>query len=287
MFSMKAVLAKIIYTHYSATAIPVLTLRMVFALPFYLIILFRERLKNSKNLRDIQKSDFWKLLLFGLLGYYLASYFDFVGLQYIKAGLERIILFCYPTIVILFSWIFLKRKPTKKQVMAILMTYIGVLICFWNELHTVHEGQQIILGGVLILLSAIFYAGYLVGSDYLIPKFGSVLFTSYAMLVACFAIITHFLVTNGVHIFHYEWQVYILCLIMAIFSTVLPSYFISASIRELNANNFGVVASLGPVSTIILAYFFLGEVLTPIQIIGSLIVIIGIFIITRGKKKKK
>ncbi len=283
---MKAVLAKIIYINFSATAIPVLTLRMVFAMPFYVIILIREKSKRQKDLRKIEKSDYLRLFLFGLLGYYLASYFDFVGLQYIKAGLERIILFCYPTIVILFSWIFLKRKPTKQQVFAILMTYVGVMICFWNELNTVHEGQQIILGGVLILLSAIFYAGYLVGSDYLIPKFGSVLYTSYAMLIACLAIIIHFLVTHGFHIFHYEWQVYILCLVMAIFSTVLPSYFISASIRELNANNFGVVASLGPVSTIILAYFFLGEVLTPIQILGSCVVIIGIFIITRRKKKQ-
>lgn len=283
MFSLKAVLAKLIYAE-GISAMPVLTLRMVFALPFYLLILAIDQRRSIRILK-VSREDIVRMLVFGLLGYYLASYFDFAGLQYIKAGLERVILFSYPTIVILFSWIFLKIRPNRNQIIAIFITYLGVITCFSGEFLNTDSGPAIIKGGTLIIMSAICYAGYLVGSEYLIPKFGIITFTSIAMIIASFAVIIHYIILYPIDIFTYSSRVYILSIIMALFSTVLPSYLISASIKEIGANTFGIIASSGPVSTIILAYIFLGEVFGIIQILGSLIVIAGIIWISRSKSK--
>ena len=126
LFSAKAIMVKLAY-QYNVSSLHLLLFRMLFSLPFYLIILYFHKPKSTTN---IKKQDYLWLLFFGFIGYYLASYFDFLGLQYIKAGLERIILFVYPTLVLLISRIFLKERISPKQIIAILITYFGVIITF-------------------------------------------------------------------------------------------------------------------------------------------------------------
>ncbi|GAA3511377.1 DMT family transporter [Aquimarina addita] len=281
LFSAKAVMVKMAYT-YNISSEHLLLFRMSFSLPFYVLISFFN--KPSKP-ASIKKTDYLWIIFFGFIGYYLASYFDFLGLQYIKAGLERIILFVYPTLVLIISRIFLKKIITKKQLIAILITYIGVVITFWGELQV--NVPNVELGILLIFLSALTYATYLVGSGWLIPKFGVVTFTSYAMIVSCLCIIIQYIVFDRASLIGYPIEVYILGAIMAIFSTIIPSYLVSAAIARLGASNFSIIASLGPISTILLAYFILNESFSTIQVLGTMIVLVGVFSVTIQKNKNK
>ena len=179
LFSSKAVLVKLLYKH-DVPMITALFLRMFFSFPFYVFILISSSKKNTKS--KISTKNFIWILFFGFVGYYLASLFDFIGLTYIKASLERVILLVYPTIVLLFNFLFLKEKISKQQLVATLVTYIGIAIAFGAEVSV--SGSNVVLGGFFVLLSAITYASYLVGSGWLIPKIGVVRFTSYVMLVS-------------------------------------------------------------------------------------------------------
>ncbi len=278
LFSAKAVLVKIAY-RYDISAEHLLLFRMGFALPFYVVIAIVNTTKVKSKAKQL---DYLWIVFFGFIGYYLASYFDFLGLQYITAGLERIILFVYPTLVLILSRIFLKKTITKPQVIAIVLTYVGVIITFWGAVQ--FTSSDIIIGTVLIFLSALTYASYLVGSGWLIPKFGVVTFTSYAMIVSSLGIIIQYLITDRGTLTSYPVIIYVLGLAMAIFATIVPSYLVSAAIARLGASNFAIIASLGPISTIVLAYFFLDEHLSVLQLLGTFIVIIGVFQIAKTKK---
>lgn len=277
LFSAKAVLVKLAYT-YKVDHLTLLLFRMVFALPFYLIIAF---LKKPLHSKEIKYKDYLWVVFFGFIGYYLASLFDFMGLQHIKAGLERIILFIYPTMVVVLSWLIFKKSISRIQIIAIIVTYLGVILTFWNE-EPMKDGS-VILGGTLIFLSALTYASYLVGSGWLIPKFGVMQFTSYAMIVSTVCIVLHYSTVKGLQLSTYPKEVYYLGIAMAIFSTLIPSFLVSAAIKRLGASTFSLFGSLGPVSTIILAFFFLDERITLLQIIGMLIVIGGVTLVSRQK----
>jgi len=282
LFSSKAVMVKLAY-NYKVDAISILLLRMLFSFPFYVIIAYIYGKKHSEY--KATKKEYYWIIFFGFVGYYLASYFDFVGLTYIKASLERIILFIYPTIVILLNKFFLKQPITKIQAGAIALTYLGIVIAFWDEVTI--SGKDTYLGGFFILLSAITYASYLVGSGWLIPKFGVVKFTAYAMLVSCVCVFLHYGVIREVNLFSFTWEVYLLGFLIAVFATVIPSFLVSASIKMISSSNFAIVAGIGPISTIILAAIFLNEKLTLLQLFGALIVIIGILFVSIKKSKAK
>ena len=276
LFSSKAILVKVIY-QFEIPTVHILLLRMLFALPFYVFILYFNKQKSDKSL---QKKHYAMLLPFGVMGYYVASFFDFYGLKYLSASLERIILFVYPTLVVIISAVFLNTKISKQLILAIAITYLGVILTFSSELTLDHH-DKIYLGAGLIFISALPYAIYLVGSSWLIPKFGTVKFTSLAMIVACAAVISHYTLTDRTNIIHHPKEVYIYCLVMAIFCTVLPSYLVSFAIKKLGASRFSIIGSIGPVFTISLAMIFLGESITIIQMIGVAIVIIGVKIVTK------
>jgi len=261
-----------------------LLLRMVFSLPFYVFFAFY---RNSEKSIATHK-DYGLLILFGFLGYYLASYFDFKGLIYVKASLERLILFTYPTFVILYSYYFLNIRINRNQLWAILITYVGILIVFVPE---VDIGDQIatIKGTGLILLSALTYGAYIFGSGWLIPKFGARRFTSYVMIISSALIIVQFLVESKmqINVLALPKGIYILGFLIAIVSTVIPSFLISFAIKELGANQFSIYGSVGPISTISLAFVFLGERMTGWQVFGGLVVIAGVLAAEYYRKQVK
>jgi len=277
LFSAKAIMVKLAY-EYEIDSVSLLLLRMLFSLPIYVLIAVFVKPEKAKTLR---KTDYFWLIFFGFVGYYLASFFDFLGLQYIKAGLERIVLFIYPTLVLLISRVFLKTKITKTQIAAIGITYFGVVTAFVGELNL--SGTHLYLGVSLIFLSALTYAMYLVGSGWLIPKFGVLCFTSYAMIVSTVCVLVHYFSTREIDLLSYPKQVYFLGLLMAVLSTVIPSFLVSKSIKIIGSSNFSIIASIGPISTIVLAYVFLGENLNVYQVIGTAIVIVGIYLVSRSK----
>lgn len=278
MFSAKAIMVKLGY-RYDVDALTLLLLRMIFALPFYLFIAIRETKKV--NTYQLTRKDILSVFGLGFVGYYVASYFDFYGLQFISASLERLVLFIYPTLVIIISSLALKKKATKVQIYAILITYLGVFAAFADDLSL--ESERLWTGVISILFSAFTYAVYLVGSGTLIPKLGSVRFTAYAMTASCLMVIIHYSMTNTYEVFNQPWEVYALGFAMAMVSTVIPSFLISEAINRLGASNFAIYGSLGPISTIILAIIFLGEQIDIYQILGTIIVIIGVSIINLKK----
>lgn len=279
MFSAKAIMVKLGY-RFDVDPLTLLLLRMFFALPFYLVIGYRETKKTTYHLKT--KDVAW-LIGLGFVGYYLASYFDFYGLQFIDASLERLILFVYPTLVILISITFLGKPVLRIQIFAILITYFGILVTFAHNITLQRENLWWGVGS--IFLSALTYAIYLVGSGELIPRLGAVRFTSYAMTVSCLMVSVHYLLMNTFEVWHQPWQVYALGFAMATFSTVIPSFLISEAIKRLGSSNFAIYGSIGPISTIVLAVIFLGETLDIYQIAGTMIVIIGVSTINIKKTK--
>ncbi|MEM6723613.1 MAG: DMT family transporter [Bacteroidota bacterium] len=280
LFSSKAVFVKYAYTNYTVKPLDLLGFRMAFSLPAYLVILWRSKVVQPAL---VKRKDWIYLILLGCLGYYVASYFDFLGLQYVKASIERIILFIYPTFVLLINRWFLKIPITPRQIIAILLTYLGVLVTFWVDLDL--EGQQILVGGALIMVSAVTYAVYLVGSGWYIPKFGTQKFTALTMTAAASAVFLHFLLENGFQLPYYPAGVYMIGIMIAVFATVLPSFLISEAIKRIGSSQFSIIAGLGPFSTILLATIFLGESLTILQILGTVLVIVGIIFSTEKMKK--
>ena len=159
-----------------------------------------------------------------------------------------------------------------------------MVITFWNELDI--SGNGVLWGGFLVLLSAITYASYLVGSGWLIPKFGMLRFTCYAMIVSTFCIMIHYLIAGNWQLLEYPLPVYLYGIAMAILATLVPSFLVSASIERLGASNFSILGSLGPVSTILLAFVFLNERLTYGQLLGMMVVIFGVTYLSIQQKKK-
>ncbi len=278
MFSAKAIMVKLGY-RYDTDTVTLLLLRMIFALPFYLFVAIKETKRDSTY--KLTWKDFGFIVGLGFIGYYLASFFDFYGLQFISASLERLILFVYPTFVIIITVVFLGKRASRIQIYAILVTYIGVLIAFADDLN--FESDHLWLGVFSIFMSALTYAFYLVGSGVMIPKLGAVRFTAYAMTVSCIMVIFHYLITNSFEVLHQPWQVYALGFGMATISTVIPSFLISEAIKRLGAANFAIYGSIGPISTILLAIIFLGERIDIYQVIGTVVVIIGVSIINLKK----
>lgn len=277
LFSAKAVMVKLAY-RYDIDVISLLLLRMLFALPIYIGIAL---IKKPKDKSMMASSVYLWIVGLGVVGYYLASLFDFMGLQYIKASLERVILFIYPTIVVLISWLFLKSKISKRQIIAILLTYTGIIVAFSLELKI--EGEGVWIGAGLIVLSAVTYASYIAGSGWLIPKIGATVFTSYAMIVSCICVLIHYALTGNFDLYNYPAEIYWLGFAMAVLSTVIPSYLVSWSIKIIGAPSFAIVASLGPISTILLASYFLGEQMHWMQWVGTVLVLIGVFYVSRNE----
>lgn len=280
-FSTKAIFVKLAYRDTSVDAVSLLALRMLFSLPFFLISASAASSKET-NVRFTGK-EWLAVALIGCLGYYISSLLDFLGLQYVSAGIERLILFIYPTLVLLFSALLFRQKIKPVQAWAVAITYLGLVLAFKGEYEFhVTNSSHFVLGASLIFACAITYALYLVGSGRLIPRVGAGKFNSYAMTFACLGVLTHFLVVSDRSLLGFEWLVYAYSLAMAVLSTVIPSYLVSEGIKRIGGNNAAIVGSVGPVSTIILAYYFLGEPILPLQIAGTLLILFGVLLI--GKK---
>lgn len=283
LFSTKAVLIKLCYREPGVEATGLLFWRMVMAAPFYILIwLWIERKKPEGRAKP---SDWPGLIVLGLLGYYLSSYLDFKGLEYVTAGMERVILFVYPTMVVLISAVVLKRKVHKVQWVALAISYLGVGLAF-GEAVGQGQGKNPWLGGALVFTSGFTYACYLIGSGQWLPRLGTWRFTSIAMLISSTAVICHQLIQHGGAPI-YSHHVMTLALLMAIFSTVVPSLLISEGIRILGSSNAAIIGGVGPISTIVLATLFLGEPFTELQVIGTVLVIFGVTLIALRAQAQK
>lgn len=277
-FSTKAIFVKLAYRETNIDPVTLLTLRMIFSLPFFIVSAWWSSSK-SDNVRFTAKQWF-AVAAIGCLGYYVSSLLDFLGLQYVTAGIERLILFIYPTLVLLMSALIFKVKIRRVQWIALFITYAGLVTAFWGEVR-VDEHINFYKGAILIFICAITYAMYIVGSGQLIPHVGAAKFNSYAMSFAAFAVVLHFILSNDNSLLNLDKQIYIYSFSMAIIGTVIPSYLVADGIRRVGSDNAAIVGSIGPVSTIIQAYYFLHEPIHIFQLAGTALILIGILIISK------
>lgn len=275
-FSAKAILVKLAYADH-VDAITLLAVRMAFAVPFFLAVALWTT-NSNKHQPVLTRRDWFAVVALGLTGYYLASYLDFLGLQSISAGLERLILFLYPTmVVVLTAWLY--RQPVKpRERFALILSYAGIALVFVHDVGLCENG--LLTGVLLVFGSALAYAIYLIGANHTIARIGARRFTAYAMTVASTASIVQFAVTHPLHGLILSQRVYYLGLAMAIFSTVLPAFLLSAAMRRIGAGKTALIGAIGPVSTIYLAWEFLGEAVSLTQITGSVLVLAGVLAIS-------
>jgi drug/metabolite transporter (DMT)-like permease len=283
-FSTKAIFVKLAYRDTEVDAISLLALRMIFSLPFFLISAYATSSKES-NVKFTPRQWF-SVALIGCLGYYISSLLDFLGLQYVTAAIERLILFVYPTLVLLMSSLFFKERIRPIQWTALVITYAGLLIAFISEIDfSSSHNKDFMLGSLLILLCAFTYAAYIVGSGRLIPLVGATKFNSYAMSFASAGVLLHFFFTSDNSLLHYKPTVYVYSVAMALISTVIPSYMVVQGIKRIGSDNAAIVGSIGPVSTLLMAYFFLNENISVFQIIGTAMILAGVLLISGQKQK--
>lgn len=270
-FSAKTILVKLAYVQ-AVDAVTLLALRMAFSVPFFLVVAFRHR--GSVGQPAMTGRDYWVVGVLGLLGYYLSSLLDFTGLQYISAGLERLILFLYPTLVLAMSALWLKKPFGFRELTAVLLSYSGIALVFVGEWDG--AGDKLWLGAAYVFAGTVSYALYLLGAGQAIARLGAMRFTAYATLVACAASILQFVLTHPPQALLLPMPVYQLSLAMAIVSTVLPVFMLSAAIRRIGSGHASLVGTIGPVSTLLMAAVFLGEPMTLLQVGGATLVLMGV-----------
>jgi drug/metabolite transporter (DMT)-like permease len=275
-FSFKAILVKAAY-RYGVDAETLLCLRMAYALPLLLLMAFALERREPMTLT---RGNWLELSLLGFLGYYLASYLDFLGLQHISAALERIVIFIYPTLVVMLSALFLGKPLSSRTLLLLAASYVGVALAVTPEFR--FSAGQTLLGGALVLGSALSYAVYLMRGGEAVRALGSTRVTAYATSIACVLCVLQFIAVRPLAALAQPWQVHALSVAMAVFSTVLPIWLVTEALRRLGAPVASMFGSLGPILTMLLAYALLHEPLSLAQLAGAAIVIAAIAKLTRS-----
>jgi drug/metabolite transporter (DMT)-like permease len=274
-FSAKGILIKLSYQH-GVDTITLLALRMIFSAPFFLALAWWTGSKTGTT--RLTGRERWAVVVAGMLGYYFGSLFDFMGLQYITVALERLVLFLFPTFVVLYSALFAGYRVGPRDIFALAASYSGIALAFINDLTT--QQTNVVLGTLLVLLSAISYAAYLIQSDKLIKRVGSIRYACLAALSATVGILAQFFLTTPAStLVTQAAAVYGWAFLMAIVATVLPIIMTVAGIRRIGSSRASMVATVGPVVTIFFGYLFLGEPITALQLCGAALVVMGVLVI--------
>jgi len=275
LFSMRPGLIKLAYA-YVTDPITLLALRMGFSLPFFIVIAWV--LQKREPARPLDARDWRDITALGFLGYYLASFLDFLGLQYVGAGIGRLIMFLYPTLVVLLSWVWLKKPPGRRAVVALAVSYLGLVLVFEPYLAGGH--RALFVGAALVFAAAASYAVYLVTGAEVIKRIGTMRFTAYSMTIASLICIAQFLALRPLSALDLPMPVYWCAIVMAVGCTVIPIFMASEALKRIGANQFAVMGMLGPVTTVAFGFFGLDERLAPIQLAGAAAVVTGVIIIS-------
>lgn len=278
LFSFKAIFIKLAYTQ-GVDTVTLLSLRMLVSLPFYLIALVWALRHASLTLPS--GSELASIMGLGFIGYYLASWMDMQSLNYISAQLARLTLYTYPIMTTLLGWLLLREAVTPRIVMALVLTYCGVLLLYTYEANQL-GGSQVNLGITLVAGAALVFAFYVVLSKRLIAKFGSALFTSLVMLTSTVCITVHFSFTHAFSDLLVSPTAWFYAVLLGIVSTVIPSFMLSEAIHRIGAARTSIVGTFGPVITVLLSVLLLDEAFGWQHLAGMILVISGVSLL--GKK---
>lgn len=279
-FSLKPVLIKLLYAEGVPTDI-VIMWRMILSAPLYVIIgyfVYRSRKGKVKFTPML----ILQTCILGIMGYYIATYLDLLGIHYVSAQLERIILFTYPTFVAIMGYLVYREKISLKQFAAMVLAYAGIAIMFGNELNV--SGENTLKGGMLVLAAAFTFACYMLFQKSPIKIMGSRMFTSIAMIAASMAIFVHGAFSSGLAFLDVSGYVLWLSFITAIIGTVIPSYLLAEAVNRIGSGPTSISIGIGPIFTSIFAVLALGESFTIYHLLGTILVIFGIYLLSQVKK---
>ncbi|WP_441612726.1 MULTISPECIES: DMT family transporter [unclassified Cupriavidus] len=280
LFSGKAIVAKLMY-RYDIDAVMVITLRMLFAVPLFMAIGWWQ----SRRLPPLSWADRGRIVFLGIIGYYLSSFLDFLGLQYITAGLERLILFLTPSFVLLASAVLFKRSISRRQWLSLLFAYIGIVLVFAHDLDV--SGSRVWLGAALVLGSALTYGVYLILSGELVQRIGSLRLVAYAMCVSTACCVVQYLVLGRpLADLLQPAPVLWLSAVNSVFCTVMPVSLTMIAVARIGAPMASQAGMLGPVSTLFLGFWLLGEPITGVQLAGSALVMGGIYLLSARRQDR-
>ena len=278
-FSLRPILIKLSYADAPVSPVTLIFLRMVLSLPFFLAVGWW--LRNDEP--RLSARDLAKIAGLGIIGYYFASFLDFIGLEYVGAGVGRLILFLYPTLVLVLSLVFLGKKPTSRELTALAVTYAGVALVLSSQASGT-QGRLFLLGASLVFGSALFYAIYLVAGSQLIRRVGSMRFTAYSMAVATLPAVVQFFVLEPTSALALPGKIWFYAITLATVSTVLPLFLQAEALRRIGPSEFALIGALGPVSVAITSALGLDEPFTWVQAVGGLLVIAGVLLVSLKRK---
>ncbi|WP_066268134.1 DMT family transporter [Hydrogenophaga palleronii] len=278
-FSGKAIIVKLAYRH-GVDAVTLIMYRMLFALPLFLALAWwAGRPRNGVKPAALTRRDWLGVLGLGFTGYYLASFLDFWGLQYISASLERLILYLNPTLVLLLGWLVYKRRVTGLQAIAMAVSYAGVLLVFGHEAGA--QGPHALLGALLVFASAVSYAIYLVYSGEMVKRLGSMRLVGLATSVACVLCLLQFVLLRPMGAAAVAPEVIWLSLLNATLCTFAPVLMVMMAIERIGAGLTAQTGMIGPMSTILMGVLILDEPFNRWIVAGTVLVLGGVFLVTR------
>jgi drug/metabolite transporter (DMT)-like permease len=278
-FAFRPILIKLGYSMHPVSATTLLFLRMTLSLPFFLAMAWWMRRSHPAE-SPIARRDWWGIVGLGFLGYYLASLLDFIGLQYVSAGVGRLIMFLYPTLVIILSAAFLKKNPTARELAALAITYTGIALVLSSQIAAAPESRLFVFGALLIFSSAMCYAVYLVTGSQLVKRVGSMRFTAYTMIVSTLPAVVQFLVLEDAAALALPAALWGVAVVLAVACTALPVLLVAESLKRIGANHFALIGALGPVTTVLADFALLDGALSAVQIVGAALVISGVLLVT-------
>jgi drug/metabolite transporter (DMT)-like permease len=275
-FSGKAIIVKLAY-RYGVDAVTLIMYRMLFALPIFAVMAWWA----SRGKTPLTRKDWLGVLWLGFTGYYLASFLDFAGLAFISASLERLILYLNPTLVLLLGLVMYKRRVSAPQIIGMAISYCGVVLVFGHEITL--QGADAAWGALLVFLSAVSYALYLVYSGEMVRRLGSLRLVGLATSVACLLCLLQFVLLRPMSAAAVAPEVIWLSLLNATLCTAVPVLMVMMAIERIGASMAAQTGMVGPMSTILMGVLILGEPFTAWVAAGTVLVIAGIFVFTKGR----
>ena len=285
-FSFRPILIKLCYAEHPVSPVTLLFLRMALSLPVFVMVawlLSRQELAHPRA--PLAARDWAQVAGLGFVGYYLASFLDFLGLQYVGAGLGRLISFLYPTMVVLLSLLWLKKRPAPREIVALVISYAGIALVVSDQIGGTPSDRIFMFGVLLCLANALSYAVYLVAGGELTRRIGSMRFTAYTMIAATVPAVLQFAVIEPIQALDLPAQVWGYVLLMVVFATIVPVFLAAEALRRVGANKFALIGGVSPVVTVFAAAAGLEEPVTLLQVAGSILVISGVLLVSLQPKK--
>ncbi|WP_425505911.1 DMT family transporter [Tepidicella baoligensis] len=279
-FSGKAIIVKLAY-RYGVDAVTLIMYRMLFALPLFLAMTWWATYRSPRPVEPLTRRDWLGILGLGFSGYYLASFLDFWGLQYISASLERLILYLNPTLVLLLGWVLYRRRITGRQAGAMALSYAGVLLVFGHEVS--FDGWNTALGAALVFGSAVSYAVYLVYSGEMVQRLGSLRLVGWATTVACVLCLLQFVLLRPLSAAVVAPEVIALSVLNAVLCTAAPVVMVMMAIERIGSGLTAQTGMVGPMSTLIMGVLILGEPFNAWVLAGTVLVLAGVLWVSRQR----